>query len=174
MNGFAIWLTGLPASGKSTLAHATANRLQADGLRVQILDSDELRTVLTPQPTYSAQERDWFYSAVAYIGKLLAQNGVNVLFAATAAKQHYRDRARRMINHFAEVYVRCPLETCKARDPKGLYARAQAGEIDNLPGVQVPYEAPENAVSVIDTDALTAEQGAQKLIEHLKQSSFLD
>ncbi len=169
MSGFAIWLTGLPASGKSVLAQEVARQLRASGIQLQVLDSDELRQVLTPQPTHSEQERDWFYSAMVYIGKLLTQNDVNVVFAATAAKQDYRDRARQRIEGFAEVYVQCSLETCKARDPKGLYAKALAGEIDSLPGLQVDYEVPTAPEILVDTDTLTVEQGAQKIIEGLQQ-----
>ena len=84
--GFVVWLTGLPASGKTTLAGHLADRLADRGVQVQILDSDELRTVLTPDPDYSQAERDWFYATMTYIGQLLAQNGVPVIIAATASR----------------------------------------------------------------------------------------
>src|SRR5438552_7833840 len=153
--GFAIWLTGLPACGKSTLAAGLAQALKAQDMPIQVLDSDELRRVLTPQAAYNPQERDWFYQVMAYIGQLLTQNGVNVVFAATANRRHYRDLARREISRFAEVYVRCSLETCMARDPKGLYAKAQAGQITTLSGLQAPYEAPENPILTVDTEHQT-------------------
>jgi adenylylsulfate kinase len=174
MMGFAIWLTGLPGSGKSTLARKVAERLRADGIYLQILDSDELRKVLTPQPTYSKEERDWFYEVMARIGQLLTQNNVNVAFAATAARRRYRDRARQTIDRFAEVFVKCSLESCIGRDPKGLYAKARAGEVTNLPGLQAPYEAPEMPEVVVDTETLTAEQGARTIVERLSELAFLD
>lgn len=174
MSGFAIWLTGLPASGKTTLAREVSKRLRAEHIRVQVLDSDELRNVLTPQPTYSDEERGWFYHVMTYIGWLLTQNGVHVAFAATAASQHYRDHARHTIDRFAEVYVQCALETCMERDPKGLYARAQAGEITALPGVQIPYQAPPSPEVTVNTGVLTAEQGAREVIDRLHELSFLE
>lgn len=174
MSGFAIWLTGLPASGKSALARAVAGHLRDHDVRLQILDSDELREILTPQPTYSDAERDWFYRVMVYIGRLLTRNGVNVAFAATAAKQRYRDQARQRIEQFAEIHVQCSLATCMQRDPKGLYAKAQSGAIANLPGLQAPYDAPHAPELVVNTEALTVEQGALEIIERLQQLAFLD
>jgi adenylylsulfate kinase len=93
-----------------------------------ILDSDELRRMLTPQPTYSAAERDWFYGVIASLAAWLTQNGLNVLIAATAHRRAYRDQARLQIARFAEVYVRCPLHVCHQRAPKGLYAQARGAD----------------------------------------------
>ncbi len=167
-SGFAIWLTGLPAAGKSTLAQALADVLQARGVGLQILDSDELRAVLTPQPTYSQAERDWFYRVLVYLGELLTQNGVNVVWAATANRQRYRDRARESIERFVEVYVRCPLEVCMARDPKGLYEKGLAGEISRLPGLQAPYEVPHRPELVVDTGREPPQQGARRILAWLE------
>jgi adenylylsulfate kinase len=174
MSGFAIWLTGLPASGKSVLARAVFKRLREDNIPLQILDSDDLRKVLTPHPTYSDEERAWFYRVMVYMGGMLTQNEVHVVFAATAAKQTYRDHARQTIERFAEVYVRCSLETCMKRDPKGLYAKAQSGEITNLPGLQALYEIPRSPEVVIDTETLTVKQGTSKLINRLQELTFLE
>ncbi len=162
--GFAIWLTGLPASGKSTLAAALSERLAASGGQVQILDSDALREVLTPQPSYSEPERDWFYGVMSYIGQLLTQNGTHVIFAATARRQLYRDRARRAIEKFMEVYVHCSLETCRARDQKGIYAKAEKGEAATVPGVQVPYEVPQAPELVVDTEQHSPAEGARRIM----------
>lgn len=172
MSGFAVWLTGLPASGKSALAQEVARQLAREDIGLQILDSDDLRQVITPQPTYSEEERDWFYGVMAYIGKLLTQNDVNVAFAATAAKQNYRDQARQMIENFIEVYVQCSLDTCMKRDPKGLYERARSGEIDNLPGFQTNYEAPAAPEIIVNTDTLSVKQGARRIIEGLNERRF--
>ncbi len=138
--GFVWWFTGRPASGKTTLAISVQRILAERGIASQLLDSDELRKVLTPHPSYNEQERDWFYATLRYIAILLAQNGVNVLIAATAAKRGYREMAQ--LSRFAEIYVETDLETCRQRDPKGLYARAAAGEIETLPGVGAAYEPP--------------------------------
>lgn len=174
MSGFALWLTGLPGSGKSSLARALAQHLHHNGIRLQILDSDDLREILTPQPTYSAAERDWFYRVIVHMGLLLTQNDVPVAFAATAAKHRYRDFARQRIDQFAEVHVQCSLETCMQRDPKGLYARALSGEITNLPGLQTGYEAPRHPEVVVNTEQQTAAEGAREIISRIKTLGFVD
>lgn len=171
--GFAIWLTGLPAAGKSTLARALKDLLAEKRIRVQILDSDELRRILTPQPSYSDAERDWFYDVVTYIAGLLTDNGVNVLIAATGARRAYRQAARRGIARFAEVHVVCPPEVCRARDPKGLWERADAGEITTLPGAGVPYEAPETPEVVVNTAKLRPTEAAEETLRRLDQTGFL-
>lgn len=171
---FAVWITGLPASGKSTLARAVADALARQGIRVQILESDALRKVLTPQPAYSEQERDQFYAALASIGALLVQNGVPVIFDATAPKRLHREAARREIPRFLEVYVRCPLEVCIARDPKGIYRKGQAGETATVPGLQVPYEEPEEPEVAVDGSALDAEAAAEEIVEALRRRGWVD
>jgi adenylylsulfate kinase len=139
---FAVWLTGLPASGKSTLARALAAELARRGVRAAVLESDALRPILTPRPTYSEAERDAFYGALALVGKLLVDQGVPVIFDATANRRRYREQARATIPSFIEVFVDCPLETCVARDPKGLYRRAREGATTTLPGAGASYEPP--------------------------------
>ena len=158
--GWAIWITGLPSSGKSTIARGLAERLAEMGIRAQVLESDELRRVLTPEPTYTEQERDWFYNVMAWIGWLLVKNGVNVIFDATANKRAYRERARELIGpeRFAEVYVRCPLEVCMARDVKGIYKLALEGKASTVPGLQAPYEEPLEPAVVVDTSEMEPEE----------------
>ena len=161
--GFTVWLTGLPASGKTTLARALCQRLEAQGLTAQLLDSDELRQKLTPQPTYSATERDWFYEMIVFLAELLTQNGVNVVIAATASRRAYRQAARACLPHFVEVHVTCPVTVCKARDPKRLWQKAAAGQIVTLPGVGVHYQPPlwpELSVN-------TAEQSVETAVDHI-------
>jgi len=135
---FAVWITGLPASGKSTLAAALHAELARRGVDAEVLESDGLRRVLTPRPRYDEEERDAFYGAMLHIGGLLLRHGVPVIFDATANLRRYRDRARALIPRFFEVYVDTPLEVCRARDPKGLYRKAPG----SLPGLQAPYEPP--------------------------------
>jgi adenylylsulfate kinase len=171
--GFAIWLTGLPSSGKTTLAHALSILLNERGIAVQILDSDELRRRLTPTPTYSAEERDWFYDIITFLAELLAANGVNVLIAATASRRAYRQAARERIGRFAEVHVECPPEVCRARDPKGLWERVDRGEITNLPGADAPYEAPDAPVARVDTACCSAAEAARRILRSLDDRGFL-
>lgn len=171
--GFAVWLTGLPASGKSTLANLLAHQIDALGLPVQVLDSDEIRTVLTPQPTYSLPERKWFYAALAYLGRLLAQNGVNVIFAATAHQRAYRQRARQHFPSFVEIYVKCPVEVCMQRDQKGLYQKAMSGDIQDFPGVQYLYEAPLAPAITVDTSENGPQVCLQKIVERLRKLEYI-
>ena len=166
--GFAIWLTGLPSAGKSTLARILQSRLQARGLPVELLDSDELRRQLTPHPTYSAEERDWFYGTLTFLAELLTRNGVNVLIAATGPRRAYRRAARARIPRFAEVYLACPPQVCQERDPKGLWRKAAAGEISNLPGAGAIYEPPLAPEASVDTARFSAEEAADRLLDELE------
>jgi adenylylsulfate kinase len=170
--GFAIWLTGLPSSGKTTVAHVLSGLLAERGIAVQVLDSDELRTRLTPNPQYSPQERDWFYNTVTFLTELLTKNGVNCLIAATASRRAYREAARRRIDRFAEVYVDSSPEVCHGRDPKGLWQRAQRGEITALPGMGEPYEPPDSPDVRVDTGRFSAEAAAQLILSQLEGGGF--
>lgn len=168
MDAFALWLTGLPASGKTTLANLLAEELKQRDLQVQVLDSDKLREILTPEPTYSSEERDWFYETLAYIGKLLVQNGINTIFAATAHRQMYRQRAREYLPQLIEIYIHCPIETCMERDQKGIYEKALESKSMHVPGVQELYEEPKAPAIIVDTDELSPLEGVQKILAHLE------
>lgn len=170
---FAIWLTGLPASGKSTIAHALAEKLRQQGVDAAVLESDALRRVLTPQPTYSETERDVFYDAMFHIGQLLVTHGVPVIFDATANRRRYRDNARHAIARFIEVHVTCPMRLCQERDPKGLYRRASKEHKGSLPGVQVNYEPPEAPELTIATDKESAPQAAGRIVAELVRRGYL-
>jgi adenylylsulfate kinase len=162
---FGIWITGLPASGKSTIVSALRPRLEALGLTVEVLESDAVRRLLTPQATYSPEERDLFYRALAFTGQRLVDHGVTVVFDATATRQAYRDLARSMISRFVEVAVECPLEVCIQRDRKGTYHKGLRGETTTVPGLQTPYEAPPHPDVRIDTTKLSAEEGAKRICD---------
>ncbi|MCK9418542.1 MAG: adenylyl-sulfate kinase [Nitrospirae bacterium] len=141
--GFAIWITGIPASGKSSITRELVKKLARTGVSVVVLESDEMRKILTPVPTYDQKERDAFYRALALIGGLITRSGMPVIFDATANKRVYREYARTLIPRFVEAYVTCPLETCMNRDPKGIYGRALAGKTGTVPGIQATYEPPD-------------------------------
>lgn len=165
--GWALWLTGLPASGKTSLARALRDQLTARGTAVVILDSDEVRRVLTPNPVYTREERNRFYAGIVDLAELITGYDVNVIIAATASRRAYRDEARDRLAPFAEVWVRCPLEVCRERDPKELYARADAGEITTLPGIGVPYEEPIAPDAVVDSDRTSPAEEAKTLIARI-------
>jgi adenylylsulfate kinase len=169
---FAVWLTGLPASGKSTVTRELVKRLRDLGCPVVVLESDYMRTILTPDPVYSEEERDRFYRQLALLGELIARSGVNVIFDATANKREYRDRARGLVPRFTEVYVACPGEVCAKRDPKGIYARAAQGLARTVPGIQAGYEPPRNPDVTLDGQA-PPESGAEAILSKLRDSGAL-
>jgi adenylylsulfate kinase len=142
VNAPVVWLTGLPSSGKTTLARAVKRRLDLRNVPCCLLDSDEVRDALNPRPGYNAHGREAFYATLAALAALLARQGLVTLVSATAHQRVYRENARALAPRFMEVYVDTPLEECRRRDTKGLYRRAQNGEITDVPGVQVLYEAP--------------------------------
>jgi adenylylsulfate kinase len=173
-SGFAVWITGLPASGKSTVAAALTRELEARGATIAVLESDALRHVLTPHPLYTEEERDVFYGAMVHIGRLLTEHGVPVIFDATGNRRRYRDRARQQIPRFIEVYVDCPLEVCVARDPKGIYGKAGKGGASTVPGLQVSYEPPEHPEVVIRGDREAPEVAARRVVAMLVAKGYVD
>jgi adenylylsulfate kinase len=170
--GFAVWLTGIPASGKSSITRELVKELRARGVPVVTLESDAMRNILTPEPTYSDEERDRFYLALARIGELITRSGINVIFDATANKREYRERARGLIKKFVEAYVACPLEVCIKRDPKGIYARAAMNKTGTVPGVQAAYEPPDRPDLTLDGLALP-ETGAVLILDKLKRLLYI-
>ena len=170
---FAVWLTGLSACGKSAIARELARLLHERGVDAALLESDALRTQLTPYPRYDEPERDRFYAALAHLGAFLAQHGTPVVFDATANRRRYRGEARRQIARFAEVFVDTPLEVCAARDPKGLYRAAREGKSATLPGLQAAYEAPEQPELVVRGDAGTPEESARAILGLLERRGWL-
>ncbi len=167
--GVVLWFTGLPSSGKSTLARHLEKRFKQAGASVQVLDSDELRNWLTPDPDYSEEERDWYYQVIREVARMLSSNGVHVLIAATASKRSYRDAARAMFPHFAEIYVKCPLAVCQKRDPKGLWEKSEQGMIEHLPGAGSPYEVPLDPEITVDTSQKSVEESAEFVIRRLRE-----
>ncbi len=166
---FGIWITGLPASGKSTIVSALRPRLEALGFVVEVMESDEVRRFLTPQPTYSQEERDLFYRALVFTGHHLVAHGVSVVFDATASRQSYRDVARAMIPRFIEVAVECPIAVCMKRDRKGTYDKGLRGESATVPGLQSPYESPANPEVRIDTTKVSAQEAAEKICDVIRE-----
>jgi adenylylsulfate kinase len=171
-NGFAIWITGMPASGKSSITRELVRMMESYRLPLVVLESDVMRTILTPQATYEDSERDWFYHALASLGSVIAKNGVNVIFDATANRRTYREHARALISRFVEVYVQCPLDVCIKRDPKGIYRDAGKGKASTVPGLQKAYEPPENAEIILDCRD-PAETSAGTILDVLKQLRYI-
>lgn len=138
-----------------------------------MLESDALRRVMFDQPRYDPQERDAFYRLLAHIGALLTEHGVPVIFDATANLREYRDRARQQIPRFLEVYLECPLETCMARDPKGIYRQGREGAAANVPGLQAAYEPPEAPDVLVAGDAESPDAAAARIIAKMIEKAYL-
>jgi adenylylsulfate kinase len=165
--GSTIWLTGLPSSGKTTIARALAVRLGADGHRIELLDGDDLRKHLTADLGFSRDDRDTNVRRVGFVARLLARNGVTVLVPViapyAAARAEVRDEHQADGVAFVEVHVATPVEICADRDVKGLYAKQRSGEISGLTGVDDPYEAPQAPDLRLDTNGLTVDESAARV-----------
>ena len=170
---FAVWITGLPASGKSTVTSELAKQLRDLGVEVTVLESDALRRLFSKTPRYDEQDREYFYGSLAFIGQTLVEHGVSVIFDATANRRRYRDRARQTIPRFIEVFVECPLEICIQRDPKGIYRQARGGAASNVPGMQAPYEPPKTPDIVVSGDRDDPKVAAQRVVDLLIGKAYL-
>jgi adenylylsulfate kinase len=173
-SGFAVWLTGLPSSGKSAAAQELKRLLAEQAVPAQILDSDELRKRLAFRPDYGEEARNHFYATIVLLAELLTENGVNVLIAATGSRRAYREEARIRLRRFAEVHIDCPVGECRKRDPKGLWKKAEAGEIDALPGAAAPYEAPLSPEIRVDTSAMSIRDAGRHIFDGLRRCGFFD
>jgi len=173
-SAFAIWITGLPASGKSTFAAELSRQLRELQIRLSVLESDALRKVFSTDPQYDEKDRDYFYASLAFIGHVLIENGISVIFDATANRRGYRDRARQQIKQFLEIFVECPLEVCIQRDPKGIYRKAREGQAAHVPGLQTPYEPPEHPDFVVHGDREDPTDAARRVIAALGQRGLID
>jgi adenylylsulfate kinase len=173
-DGFTRWMTGLPASGKSTLSVLLKTRLENEfGRFVEILDGDEIRKGLSKDLGMSKSDREEHARRVAFVAKLLSRNGVIPIVALISPYRTSRAAARETVgpDRFVEVYVKASLSTCEKRDPKGLYARARRGEITDMTGIQDPYEEPIHPEVVVDTEDSSPEDSAAFVLEKL---SILD
>ncbi|HEY1352718.1 MAG TPA: adenylyl-sulfate kinase [Ktedonobacteraceae bacterium] len=171
--GFTIWFTGLSGAGKSTLAEALARLLQELGQRVEILDGDAVRTHLSKGLGFSREDRDTNIKRIAYVCNLLTRNEVVCISAAIAPYREARAWAREQIGSFVEVYVKCPLEVCRARDVKGLYKLVDEGKIQHFTGVDDPYEEPEQPELVVETDKQSLADSVQAILKKLVELGYL-
>ncbi len=172
-DGFTLWFTGLSGAGKSTIANAVVERLQALGRRVELLDGDEIRKNLSQGLGFSKADRDANIARIAFVAKLLSRNGVIAITAAISPYRETRDHARAEISNFVEVFVDCPLEVCEQRDVKGLYARARSGEIKQFTGISDPYEVPQNPEITVHTDQENVDQEVEIVLSKLAELGYL-
>jgi adenylylsulfate kinase len=172
-SGFVIWLTGLPASGKSSLALALKKELECNHIHTIILDANELRLLLTPKPEYTDGERQWLYQAIVGLATLLSRNGDNVIIAATGNRRLYREKARHQIPRFAEVYLCCPLDICQKRDEKGQFLRNEENGADSVPGIGVAYERPFAPEAIVETVTQSPRRAAESVITTLQLKKII-
>ena len=169
--GFTLWFTGLPCSGKTTLAGIVAAELKRRQRFVEILDGDEVRKHLTKGLGFSREDRDENIRRIGYVCRLLSRNGAIAIAAAISPYRAVRDevRAGHEAGRFLELYVNTPLEVCIQRDVKGMYKKALAGELKNFTGIDDPYEAPLSPELVIDAAAEPEHQSATRILTRLEQ-----
>jgi len=169
-----IWLTGIPGSGKTTLALELQKFYQQKNLPLEILDGDEIRKTLSKDLGFSPEDRKEHNRRVIFVAQILVKNGVTTIVPLISPYRETRANARKEIPNFVEIWVKASVDECKKRDPKGLYKKALAGEIKNLTGLQAPYEEPENAELVLDTEKHSVEESTDLITSTLKKLGYLN
>jgi adenylyl-sulfate kinase len=172
--GFAVWFTGLSGAGKSTLSERLMTRLRERGAKAELLDGDIVRTNLSRGLGFSREDRDTNIRRIGFVAELLSRNGVIVVVAAISPYRETRDEVKGRIPQFVEVFVDCPIEVLAARDVKGLYSKALAGQLGNFTGVSDPYEPPLRADVVIHSDCEGIDESLEKIWGVLLQRGLLE
>ncbi len=171
--GVTLWFTGLPCSGKSTLANLLHSRLRAPGLKSELLDGDVVRQHLTKGLGFSKEDRDENIRRIGFVCHLLTRNGVVTIAAAISPYRSVRDEVRQLIGSFAEIYVNCPLEVCIQRDVKGMYKKALRNELPQFTGISAPYESPLAPEITLETGKETVEESVGKVLAWLKDHGYM-
>ncbi len=171
--GVTVWFTGMSGAGKTALAIPLEKMLKERGLKVERLDGDIVRQSLTRDLGFSKEDRDKNIERVTFVAKLLTRNGVAVLCSFISPYREVRANVKKEVGNFVEVYCYASLETLMARDVKGLYKKALAGEIQNFTGISDPYEAPENPDVQIDSGAETIEESLAKIMSKLEELGYV-
>jgi len=173
LSGATLWFTGLPASGKSTIARIVYQSLLDRGLPAELLDGSEVRESLSRGLGFSHADREEHIRRMGYVAKLLSRNGIIAICCAVSPYRATRDEVRRNTTHFVEVFVDCPVEVAEARDRKGWYARARRGEADDFTGVNAPYEAPLHPEVHLHSDTTPAADAADQVIRFLEEQDLI-
>jgi adenylyl-sulfate kinase len=163
-----IWLTGLSGAGKTTIGRTLEKELLRRGARVEFLDGDELRRAIRSELGFSKIDRETHAKRVSYLSHLLSRNGIITIVALISPFRSSRQYARNLVGNFVEVWVQCSLDICRIRDPKGLYQKAQEGKINDMTGLQAPYETPSNPEVIVNTEKMKPEECAAKIISFLQ------
>ncbi len=171
--GFVLWLTGLSGAGKTTIAEGVANELKNRTCLVEVLDGDAIRKNLSKGLGFSQEDRQTNVRRIGFVANLLSRNDVATIVAAISPYRANRDELHNSIERFIEVYINAPLEVCEARDVKGLYAMARAGELRRFTGIDDPYEEPLNPDIVCDTNCETVQQSIDKVLTKLEELGYI-
>ncbi len=171
--GFTLWLTGLSGAGKTTIAIELERQLADRDVRIERLDGDTVREGLTRDLGFSKVDRDKNIERVTFVAKLLSRNGVGVIASFISPYRAARDTARQETTNFIEVHVATPIDTCAARDVKGLYAKAFAGELKDFTGVNDPYEAPVSPEITLHTERETLNESVQTILTYLEARGLI-
>lgn len=172
--GFTVWLTGLPCSGKSTIATRLVERLRTGGRKVELLDGDIVREHLSNGLGFSRADRDTNVLRIGFVAQLLSRNGVAVVVAAVSPYAATREQVRQQLPRFVEVFVECPLEVCERRDVKGMYKQARAGAIRGFTGIDDPYEPPLHPDVSVHTGVECVDESLLEVLQKLKQLRYLE
>ena len=173
MPGFVLWFTGLSGAGKSTMSALVADELRRRNVHVEVLDGDEVRTHLSKGLTFSKEDRDTNVRRIGFVAKLLARAGACAITAAISPYRDVRDEQRAQIDRFVEVYCSCPIDALAARDPKGLYKKALAGEIAHFTGIDDPYEPPLSPEVTLFTDRESKAESLAKILAKLESLGYI-
>ncbi|GMB09264.1 adenylyl-sulfate kinase [Thermolongibacillus altinsuensis] len=170
-----LWFTGLSGSGKSTLANAVAKELFQRGIQNYVLDGDNIRHGLNSDLGFSPEDRTENIRRIGEVAKLFVDSGQIVLTAFISPFRQDRELVRQKLeqDEFIEIYVRCPLEQCEKRDPKGLYKKARNGEIREFTGIDSPYEEPLSPELIVETDRYSIEECTEQIISYLQKQNFI-
>jgi adenylylsulfate kinase len=170
-----IWFTGLPSSGKSTIAGAVEHQLYTRGIRTYLLDGDNVRHGLNRDLGFSPEDREENIRRIGEVAKLFADAGMVTLVAFISPYRRDRERVRAGVEagEFVEVYVKCPVEVCEQRDVKGFYRKAKQGEIKEFTGISAPYEEPLKPEIILETEKLSVEESVKKILDYLTQRKIL-
>lgn len=171
-----LWFTGLSGSGKSTLSVELEKELHRLGIHAYRLDGDNIRQGLNSNLGFSPEDRTENIRRIGEVGKLMTDAGLFTLTAFISPYQKDREMVRESMEpgDFIEVYVKCSLEACEVRDPKGLYKKARAGEIKNFTGIDAPYEEPENPEITVETDQQSLEESVETILTYLEENRYID
>lgn len=171
---FAVWFTGISASGKSTIAHLVEKELYKKGCSTYVFDGDNVRHGLCSDLGFSEADRKENVRRIGEMIKLFVDAGIIVLTAFISPFRSDREKVRSLFDNgkFIEIYTRCPVDICSARDAKGIYEKARKGEIKNFTGISSPYEEPESPEIIIDTDKETPVEAVKKILNYIEDAFF--